>query len=172
MNTGVLPRTPREFKGLLDWVDELDLRSEFPEAVFLEMAAGRDSLDRSKMAEDEEIVAMFMAARDAMGLIASRLSAKAFFLGAQRAGIPAGAVYAPEEAFEDEHFVARGFQQTLEHPELEASFRYPGAPYRFEKSRWALSRRAPLLGEHTEEVLTEVGISGEALTDLIAAGNR
>ena len=123
-----------------------------------------------KMAEDEEIVAMFMAARDAMGLIASRLSAKAFFLGAQRAGIPAGAVYAPEEAFEDEHFVARGFQQTLEHSDLGTSFRYPGAPYRFEKSRWALSRRAPLLGEHTEEVLAEVGISGDALTDLIAAG--
>ena len=26
VNTGVLPRTPREFKGLLDWVDELGLR--------------------------------------------------------------------------------------------------------------------------------------------------
>lgn len=170
VNTGVLPRTPREFRGLLEWVDELNLREEFPEAVFLEMAAGRDSLDRSKMAEDEEIVAMFMAARDAMGLIASRLSAKEFFLGAQRAGIPAGAVYSPEEAFEDEHFVARGFQQTLEHPELGESFRYPGAPYRFEKSRWSLSRRAPLLGEHTEEVLSEAGISGDALTQLLKAG--
>lgn len=170
VNTGVLPRTPREFKGLLDWVDELELREEFPETVFLEMAAGRDSLDRSKMAEDDEIVAMFMAARDAMGLIAGRLSAKEFFLGAQRAGIPAGAVYAPEEAFEDEHFIARGFQQTLEHPELEQSFRYPGAPYRFEKSRWALSRRAPLLGEHTEEVLAGLGISGAALARLREAG--
>ena len=170
VNTGVLPRTPREFKGLLDWVDELNLREEFPEAVFLEMAAGRDSLDRSRMAEDEEIVAMFMAARDAMGLIASRLSAKEFFLGAQRAGIPAGAVYSPEEAFEDEHFVARGFQQKLEHAELGEHFLYPGAPYRFEKSRWGLSRRAPLLGEHTEEVLAEAGISGDALERLRAAG--
>ena len=166
----MLPRTPREFKGLLDWVDELELREEFPEAVFLEMAAGKESLDRSKMAEDEEVVAMFMAARDAMGLIASRLSAKEFFLGAQRAGIPAGAVYSPEEAFEDEHFIARGFQQSLEHPELGQSFLYPGAPYRFEKSRWALSRRAPLLGEHTEEVLAEVGISGEAPARLREAG--
>ena len=170
VNTGVLPRTPREFKGLLDWVDELELRDEFPEAVFLEMAAGRDSLDRSMMAEDEEIVAMFMAARDAMSLIASRLSAKAFFLGAQRAGIPAGAVYSPEEAFEDEHFVARGFQQSLEHPEIGERFLYPGAPYRFEKSHWRLSRRAPLLGEHTEEVLAEAGISEETLTRLRESG--
>lgn len=170
VNTGVLPRTPREFKGLLEWVDELELRDEFPEAVFLEMAASRDSLDRSRMAEDEEIVAMFMAARDAMSLIASRLSAKAFFLGAQRAGIPAGAVYSPEEAFEDEHFVARGFQHTLEHPESGARYLYPGAPYRFEKSRWALSRRAPLLSEHTAEVLAEAGVSGVRLQQLREAG--
>ena len=84
--------------------------------------------------------------------------------------VPAGAVYAPEEAFEDEHFVARGFQQPLEHPELGERFLYPGAPYRFEKSRWALSRRAPLLGEHTEEVLSEVGISEQQLTQLRNAG--
>jgi crotonobetainyl-CoA:carnitine CoA-transferase CaiB-like acyl-CoA transferase len=170
VNTGVLPRTPREFKGLLDWVEDLGLRDEFPEAIFLEMAAGRDSLDRSMMAEDEEIVAMFMVARDAMSLIASRLSAKEFFLGAQRAGIPAGAVYSPEEAFEDEHFAARGFQQPLEHPELNESFLYPGAPYRFEKSRWSLSRRAPLLGEHTEEVLGEAGMSDQAILQLREAG--
>lgn len=170
VNTGVLPRTPREFRGLLEWVSALDLQDEFPEAVFLEMASEKESLDRSKIGEDDEIAAMFMAARDAMTLIASRLSAKEFFLGAQNAGIPAGAVYAPEEAFEDEHFVARGFQQTLEHPELEQSFRYPGAPYRFEKSQWALSRRAPLLGEHSAEVLAEVGISGEALGRLRRAG--
>ncbi len=170
VNTGVLPRTPREFKGLLDWVDALELRDEFPETVFLEMAAGRGSLDRSQMAEDAEIVAMFMAARDAMSLIASRLSAREFFLGAQNAGIPAGAVYAPEEAFEDEHFVAREFQQPLAHPESEETFLYPGAPYRFEKSRWALSRRAPLLGEHTEEVLAEAGISAERLLQLRQAG--
>jgi crotonobetainyl-CoA:carnitine CoA-transferase CaiB-like acyl-CoA transferase len=170
VNTGVLPRTPREFKGLLDWVDSLGLRDEFPETVFLEMAAERETLDRSKMAEDEEIVAMFMAARDAMTLIANRLSAKEFFLGAQNAGIPAGAVYSPEEAFEDEHFIARGFQQELEHPEVGRSFRYPGAPYKFEKSQWALTRRAPLLGEHTDEVLAEIGVDADAIDGLRADG--
>ena len=34
------------------------------------------------------------------------------------------------------------------HPELGRNHTYPGAPYRFEKSPWRISRRAPLLGEH------------------------
>ena len=89
--------------------------------------------------------------------MASRLSAYDFFVGAQRAGLPVGVIYAPEEAFEDPHFVARGFQAEVEHPELGRRVRYPGAPYRFEKTPWRLARRAPRLGEHTAEVFAELG---------------
>jgi alkanesulfonate monooxygenase SsuD/methylene tetrahydromethanopterin reductase-like flavin-dependent oxidoreductase (luciferase family) len=62
-------------------------------------------------------------------------------------------IYAPEEAFEDEHFVARGFQVEVDHDELGRRFRYPGAPYRCREAPWRISRRAPRLGEHTQEVL-------------------
>ena len=34
--------------------------------------------------------------------------------------------------------------------------RYPGAPYRFEKTPWRIARRAPRLGEHEQEVLGEL----------------
>ncbi len=170
VNTGVLPRTPKEFRGLLSWLTETGLKDELPEAVFLEMAAERDRIELSKIREDPEVAAMFTAARDAMSLIASQATAKAFFLGAQRAGIPAGVVYAPEEAFEDEHFVARGFQQPLEHPELGRTVRYPGAPYRFEKSTWTLSRRAPQLGEHNREIFAELGVDEPALAELSRDG--
>lgn len=67
-------------------------------------------------------------------------------------------IYAPEEAFEDPHFVARGMQVEVEQPQLGRTVRYPGPPYTFEKSRWAISRPAPTLGEHTREVLAEAGI--------------
>jgi crotonobetainyl-CoA:carnitine CoA-transferase CaiB-like acyl-CoA transferase len=159
VSTGVLPRTAEEFRSLLGWLEETGLKEELPEAIFLEMGAERDHLDLSKLGEDDEVTAIFSAARDAMNLIASRLPAVEFFRGAQGAGIPAGVIYAPEEAFEDEHFVARGFQQELEHEDLGRSFRYPGAPYRFEKSPWALRRRAPHLGEHNDEVLAALGVA-------------
>ncbi len=157
--TGALPRTPPELGRLLRWLEEAGLKDELPEAIFLEMGAERDQIDLSRIFEDDEARAIFSAARDAMVLLASRLTSVEYFRGAQRAGMAAGVIYAPEEAFEDEHFVARGFQQELEHEDLGRSFRYPGAPYQFEKSPWALRRRAPHLGEHNDEVFAALGVS-------------
>jgi len=160
VNTGVPPRQPKEYAGLLAWLRELGIADGFPEAVFLEMGAQRDFVDLSKIGQDDEITAIFAAGREALGFVASRLSAYDFFVGAQRAGLPVGVIYAPEEAFEDAHFVARGFQTPVEHPELGRSVRYPGAPYRFEKTPWRISRRAPRLGEHQAEVFAELAGTG------------
>jgi benzylsuccinate CoA-transferase BbsE subunit len=86
-----------------------------------------------------------------------------FFVSAQRANIPVGIIYSPDEAFEDEHFKARGFQVEMEQPQLGRTVRYPGAPYALPASPWKLSRVAPRLGEHTAEVLAEAGIDVEDL---------
>ena len=157
VNTGVPPRQPKEYAGLLRWLRELGIADDFPEAVFLELGAKRDFVDLSKIGLDDEITAIFGAGREALNFVAGRLSAYDFFVGCQRAGMPVGVIYSPEEAFEDPHFVARGFQTPVEHPELGRTVRYPGAPYRFEKTPWRISRRAPRLGEHQAEVFAAIG---------------
>ena len=81
------------------------------------------------------------------------MDARTFFFRTQEAGLQTGIVLAPEEALEDEHFRARGFPTEVEHPDLERSITYPGAPYKFEKTPWRISRPAPRLGEHNEELL-------------------
>ncbi len=160
-NTGVPPRTPREFASLHAWLEELGLKDELPEAVFLEMGAQWEGpFNLSLIGKDDLITAIFGAGREAMKLIASRVTAYEFFLGCQRAGLPAGAIYAPEEAYEDEHFKARGFQVEVRHEDLGRTFRYPGAPYRLPASPWRISRRAPKLGEHTDEVLDALRADG------------
>lgn len=149
--TGVLPRTPADFAAMYEWLVELDLLDELPEAIFLQLGASRpDPVDMAAIGADDETTAILAAAREAITLIASRLPAKEFFLASQRRGFPAGAVLSPEEAFEDEHIAARGFQVPVEHPELGATYRYPGTPYIFSATPTAPPSRPPLLGEHNE----------------------
>jgi crotonobetainyl-CoA:carnitine CoA-transferase CaiB-like acyl-CoA transferase len=157
VTTGVPPRRPQEFRWLHDWLVELGLKDEFPEAIFLEQGAELDGpIDLSKIGEDEQTTVLFGAGREALNLVASRIPAYDFFIGVQEAGVSVGIVYSPEEAFDDRHFQARGFPVEVEHPELGRSFSYPGAPYRFEKTPWRIARRAPRLGEHNAQVFAEL----------------
>src|SRR5262245_51187801 len=84
VNTGVPPRTPAEFERLNNWVKELDLGEAFPEAVFLEMgAAWEGPFDLSQIGRDDTITAIFGAGREALKVLARRLSAYDFFVGCQ-----------------------------------------------------------------------------------------
>ncbi len=158
VNTGVPPRYPQEFGRMLEWVRELGLEEQFPEAIFLEMGAALEGqLNLSKIGVDDEITAIFAAGRAALMLIAENVNAYDFFIGCQTRGLAVGVIYSPEEAFEDEHFRARGFQVEVEHADLGRTFRYPGAPYKLPASPWAISRRAPKLGEHDAEILGPLG---------------
>jgi crotonobetainyl-CoA:carnitine CoA-transferase CaiB-like acyl-CoA transferase len=77
---------------------------------------------------------------------------------ARRAKVMCGPLLTTEELFHDEHFRGRGFWTTAEHPEL-GSVEIPGRPFLMEKGGWALRHPAPLLGQHTAEVLREAGLS-------------
>ncbi|HIG61636.1 MAG TPA: carnitine dehydratase [Gammaproteobacteria bacterium] len=157
VNTGVPPRFPEEFEKLLAWFKQIGLADDFPETVFLEMGATWEGpFDLSKIGEDEAITAIFSAGRQALIMIAQAISAYDFFIGCQNAGLSVGIIYSPEEAFEDEHFKARGFPVEVVHDDLERTVTYPGAPYQLPASPWSISRRAPHLGEHTHEVLAQL----------------
>ena len=152
VNTGVPPRAPPEFAALYAWIEELGLLEEFPEAFLLKLGQERERIDLSMIREDEELRTIFGAGRLGQNLVASKISAYDFFVGSQERGLPVGIVYSPEEVMEDRHFVARGFPVEVEHDNLGRSFTYPGAPYVFHGSPWRIQRRAPLLGEHNEQV--------------------
>jgi len=158
VTTGVPPRTPAQFAALAAWIAELGLADELPEVVFLQQASDPDrALGAPEGNATVDAMAVYSASRDAMNLIASRLPALEFFVGAQRRDLPVGAVLAPEEAFENEHSVARGMQVPVDHPELGRTVRYPGPPLRLMRTPWRIVRRPPTVGEHTADVLAELG---------------
>jgi crotonobetainyl-CoA:carnitine CoA-transferase CaiB-like acyl-CoA transferase len=157
--SGIAPRTADQFRRIYEWLTELNLLDELPTAPLLEVGmALSQGLVLARIADDDATRALFEAGRDAVNLLAHRLPAYEFFTGGQQRGFQFGIIYSPEEALENPHFAARGFVVEVEHPELGRTVRYPGAPYRFNKTPWQIRRRAPLLGEDNDSVFSEAGI--------------
>jgi formyl-CoA transferase len=71
----------------------------------------------------------------------------------QRAGVPGGAVFDTQELSEDPHLRERGMFATVEHP-TRGKVTIPGWPVKLSESSVAVTT-SPLLGQHTEEVLSE-----------------
>jgi crotonobetainyl-CoA:carnitine CoA-transferase CaiB-like acyl-CoA transferase len=72
------------------------------------------------------------------------------------AGIPAGPVLSITEMHGDPQTLARDMVVTLDHPVAGAT-KAIGLPVKFSGTPGSVRRPAPLLGEHTEEILTELG---------------
>jgi crotonobetainyl-CoA:carnitine CoA-transferase CaiB-like acyl-CoA transferase len=76
-----------------------------------------------------------------------------------------------EDVLQNAQLEARGYWEMVEHPEMGETIKYPGAPVKMKDTPWRIQRRAPLIGEHNEEVYDkELGLSKEELAILKANG--
>jgi crotonobetainyl-CoA:carnitine CoA-transferase CaiB-like acyl-CoA transferase len=148
INTGILPRTSREFEVLVTWLKDLGLASEFSETVLLEMGAERE-FDPGDPVSQETL----SAARGVLQFIASRLTAYEFFTSAQSRGIACGIIYAPEEVLADPHFLSRRLPVDVHHDTIGRTVTYPGAAFVSTAAPVRTTSRAPHIGEHDDELL-------------------
>ena len=90
-------------------------------------------------------------------------------IGAQTRGVSLMPINTAKDVAEDIGLRARNYFVEVEHPELGTRLEYPGAPYRLAKTPWSLRKRAPLIGEHNNEIYKELGLSRDRLGALGAA---
>jgi formyl-CoA transferase len=81
------------------------------------------------------------------------------------AGVPAGPINTFSQALSDPHYVERGMVQEFEHPTA-GNVKTLGFASKFSSTPQQIRRPSPLLGEHTEEVLADMGIDAERLAAL------
>jgi len=71
-----------------------------------------------------------------------------------------GIVSTPEDLAKNPQLRYRHWLTPVEHPDLGATLEYPGAPYRFSETPWAIRRRPPEPGQHTRELTMESQVEG------------
>src|SRR5262249_31781910 len=76
--------------------------------------------------------------------------------------IPCGPINNYEQVFADPQIVAREMVVDIEHPTL-GTLRTLGSAIKLSATPANVTRRAPLLGEHTDEVLREAGYRDEEI---------
>ena len=88
----------------------------------------------------------------------------------QAVGVAAHPSLSPLELLVDEHLEARGLFERFDHPEV-GPRTHTGLAWRSETSPPGMPRRAPLLGEHTDQVLASLlGLSADEIDELRTSG--
>ena len=136
----------RELRALGDLADQVGIQHVLGTPEF-------------KQLEKDDRVAAAIYRNDLLMEVVASLPAEEIFHRAQAQGLAWSPIRRPEDNLGDPHFAARGTFATISHPELGRDLRYPGtvasdgqAPH------FCFDRRAPRLGEHTDEVLSRAGL--------------
>jgi crotonobetainyl-CoA:carnitine CoA-transferase CaiB-like acyl-CoA transferase len=88
----------------------------------------------------------------------------------EKAKVPAGPLYTPQQALEDAHIRAAGLLADSDYPGLQRPVPLAPTPVDLSETPGRFRHRAPILGEHTEAILKELGYGDADIKDFRARG--
>jgi crotonobetainyl-CoA:carnitine CoA-transferase CaiB-like acyl-CoA transferase len=84
----------------------------------------------------------------------------------EAAKLPAAPVHSPQDVLEDPHVAAMGYLERVDFPGAAKPVPITTTPFTLSATPGTIRRRAPLLGEHTDEILGELGYDAAAVAEL------
>ena len=133
-----------QFKSLADWFDSQGLAEDLKDDKYLSSSYRKEQMGHIL---------------DVIGRFCKQNTSDYIFKEGQKLRLPWAPIHAPEDLVNDPQLsIDRKFYQSVEHEDLGKSFLYPGDSYGFTGSPYKIQRRAPHLGEHTKEILDELGV--------------
>jgi crotonobetainyl-CoA:carnitine CoA-transferase CaiB-like acyl-CoA transferase len=146
----------RDLRVITEMLNEAGIAHDLDSAAYRELA------ERSPSAAQAHFSAMIDT------LVASMTAEEAFHR-AQAKGLLWASVRYPEENIDDPHFQARGTFQPIHHPGLGRALHAPVSVATDGRQRVTTFKHgAPQLGEHTQEILSQVGYNDADLSALAA----
>ncbi|MET0657492.1 MAG: CoA transferase [Steroidobacteraceae bacterium] len=88
----------------------------------------------------------------------------------EETGVPAGPLLSPQEVLDHEHLKAVGAFEKVIYPGLDAPVTMMNTAVKLSATPGTVRSRPPLTGEHTDVILSELGVSQSELAELRAAG--
>jgi crotonobetainyl-CoA:carnitine CoA-transferase CaiB-like acyl-CoA transferase len=87
-----------------------------------------------------------------------------------KAKVPASQVLKPQAALDDAHIQAMGFFQDVQYPGMRKPAPVAKVPVWLSETPGTIRHRAPVLGEHTDQIMTDLGYTAGEIADLRVKG--
>jgi len=132
-------------------------------------------IGRADMVDDVRYATNLARVGHAQDVIAAvegytRVRSKAELAAALGGEVPFGPVCTARDIFDDPHYRVREMIVEVEHPGCAEPVQIAGVPIKLSATPGKIQRRAPLLGEHTDSVLRDIGIDAAGIERLRALG--
>lgn len=125
--------------------------------------------DDPRFSSNAERIVNREALEEVLSVILRTRSTAEWLEALETSGIPAGPVLSIDEMHSDPQTLARDMVPEVVHP-VAGTVRTLGLPVKFSETPGGVQSAAPVLGQHTREVLLEAGYSQVEVEDMIRTG--